>query len=74
MKVEILLDKKLIAETYVDDHYYQEFEKARNTLSTMVGIRLGEIKPEMDRLLQAVYMITKHGWSVERVRKDMWGR
>lgn len=74
MKVEILVDGKLISESYLADYYRAEFEEARNTLSMHVGIQWGEIKPSMDELIHAVYMITHHGWSVERVRKEMWRR
>lgn len=74
MKVEIFVDNKLISESHLSNYYRNEYEEARNTLSSYVGIRLGEVKPDMDALLQAVYMITKHGWTVAQVRKEMWGR
>jgi hypothetical protein len=74
VKVEIFVDDKLISESHLSNYYRNEFEEARNTLSSYVGIQLGEVKPDMDALLQAVYMITRHGWSVERVRREMWRR
>lgn len=74
MKIEILVDGEVIHTEQAGQYYANEYHEARNTLASYLGVHLGEVNPSMERLIHAVYMITKYGWTVAQVRKELWGR
>lgn len=73
MKIEILVDGEVIHTQQADKYYVNEYYDMINSLSAKLGVRLGERNLTMEQISMGVDLL-KLGWSVERLRKEMWGR
>lgn len=73
MKIEIVVDGEVIHTQQADKYYAHEYHEMINTLSAKLGVRLGEQNLTMDQICMGVDML-KLGWSVDRLRAEMWRR
>ncbi len=73
MNIQVLVDGKLIYNKDADDYYSHEYHELVNDLSRELGVHLGEFNLSPDQIVMGVQML-KRGWTVERLRSEMWRR
>lgn len=73
MKIEIVVDGKVIHKEDAPDHYRREHVELINDLSRELGVQLGEFNLTADEIVLGVHML-KMGWTPQRLHDEIWSK